>query len=84
MTSNPGMNLNSVLPLNARTTRIAAGGALIAYAHEFPSDGNAAAFGQVSNGANPDVPVRRADEAPRIRLRPFPPIQAESQRNHSP
>ena len=43
MTSNPGMNMNSVLPLNARTMRIAAGGGVLAYAHESPACGNAAA-----------------------------------------
>jgi hypothetical protein len=44
MTSNPGMNMNSVLPLNARTTRIAAGGGSAAYAHESPANGADEAF----------------------------------------
>ena len=39
MTSNPGMNMNSVLPLNARTARIAADGGVAVYAHEFPANG---------------------------------------------
>ncbi len=44
MTSNPGMNMNSVLPLNARTARIAAGGGFAVCAHEFPANGADDAF----------------------------------------
>lgn len=61
MTSNPGMNMNSVLPLNARTMRIAAGGGVFAYAHAFPACGNAAVSGRVS-GAEPDASARSADD----------------------
>ncbi len=65
MTSNPGMNVNSVLPLNARTARIAAGGGIAACAHEFPACGNAAASG------------RRTGGAIRTRLRPVVPSEQD-------
>ena len=63
MTSNPGMNMNSVLPLNARTMRIAAGGGVFVYAHEFPACGNATVSG------------RRTDGVIRARLHPVVPFE---------
>ena len=65
MTSNPGMNVNMVLPLNARTARIAAGGGISAYAHEFPACGNTAASG------------RCTDSVIRARLHPVVPFEQD-------
>lgn len=50
MTSNPGMNMNSVLPLNARTMRIAAGGGVAVCACAFPACGNATVSGRRTDG----------------------------------
>ena len=54
MTSNPGMNGNSVLPPDARTARIAAGGGLAASAQGFPANGNGAPSGYFRTGQEPD------------------------------
>ena len=54
MTSNPGTNGNSVLPPDARTARIAAGGGLAASAQVFPADGNGVPSGYFRTGQEPD------------------------------
>ena len=54
MTSNPGMNRNSVLPPDAQTARIAAGGGLAASARKFPADGNGVPSGYFRTGQEPD------------------------------
>ena len=54
MTSNSGMNRNSVLPPDARTARIAAGGGLTASAKDFPADGNGVPSGYFRTGQEPD------------------------------
>ena len=54
MTSNPGMNQNSVLPPDARTARIAAGGGLAVSAQDFPADGNGVPSGYFRTGQEPD------------------------------
>ena len=54
MTSNPGMNRNSVLPPDAQTARIAAGGGLAASARDFPADGNGVPSGYFRTGQEPD------------------------------
>ena len=54
MTSNPGMNRNSVLPPDARTARIAAGGGVAASAREFPAGGNGVPSGCLRTGQEPD------------------------------
>ena len=55
MTSNPGMNGNSVLPPDAQTARIAAGGGLAASAREFPAGGNGVPSGCYRTGQEPDT-----------------------------
>ena len=54
MTSNPGMNRNSVLPPDAQTARIAAGGGLAASAKDFPADANGVPTGYFRTGQEPD------------------------------
>ena len=54
MTSNPGMNRNSVLPPDAHTARIAAGGGLAASARDFPAGGNGVPSGYFRTGQEPD------------------------------
>ena len=54
MTSNPGMNGNSVLPPDARTARIAAGGGLAASVHGLPADENGVPSGYFRTGQEPD------------------------------
>ena len=54
MTSNPGMNRNSVLPPDAHTARIAAGGGLAASVRNFPADGNGVPSGYFRTGQEPD------------------------------
>ena len=56
MTSNPGMNQNSVLPPDARTARIASGGGggLAASARHLPADGNGVPSGFFRTGQEPD------------------------------
>ena len=53
MTSNPGMNGNSVLPPDAQTARIAAGGGLAASARDFPAGGNGVPSGYFRTGQEP-------------------------------
>lgn len=55
MTSNPGKQTTSVLPLNARTARIAAGGGLASCSHDMPAGASANAR---RAGPAPDMPVR--------------------------
>ena len=74
MTSNPGMNMKSVLPLNARTVRIAAGGGLAASSRDFPVNGNAFCSG-IIRPAHSGMPARRADAVPRARFRSASPIE---------
>ena len=40
MTGKNCKHVNSMLPLSARTARIAAGGGVVAHAHDFPSAGS--------------------------------------------
>ena len=49
MTGKNCKHVNSTLPLNARTARIAAGGGLVACAHAFPSGGSMDLSGLNSN-----------------------------------
>jgi len=57
MTGNPGKHPNSVLPLNARCERIAAGGGLAAsLQEECPAGGNEAKSRSVGIGRQPDGP----------------------------
>ena len=89
MTSNPGMNMNSVLPLNARTMRIAAGGGLSASLTVSSMTGKETSGGDGVDGLAPDgldFPMPHAAEfrtasSPSV---PGPSVQADSFPNGNP
>ena len=74
----PASYMISMLPPDARTSRIAARGGLAVHAHEFPADGH---MTQSETGSGPDAltPGRTAHgiEYSRARLQPAIPIERQ-------
>ena len=74
MTSNPGKQTTSVLPLDARTARIAACGGLATCAHEFP----AGSHGVQAEDSEPNQDTTaHCIEAAGVRLRPASPVERQ-------
>ena len=84
MTSNPGMNQNSVLPPDAQTARIAAGGGLAASAQVFPADGTFVPSGYFRTGQEPDDLDFRGMAGRRVKTSSFrPEASLEEQPNET-